>query len=211
MLKRKRRRYRFKREAKSPVQENERPRGICINRVYRYEPDYTEEEIFLPVDSCAHQLLFTAHATALLKSFTDWGSLTERNRVEQQGILLGEVYRTPRGFTGVVKEVILSPAVGNSVYIESSHSDWSEMDRRMDELNGEREKKLVKVGWWHTHPNMDIFMSGTDRRTQANYFYQPWQFAAVFNPQAERWGAFIGENAEECLGSLTFFGEGEAV
>ncbi len=172
--------------------------GICVNKIRRYEPAYTEDPSFLPEGENAHRLLFTPHAAELLKSFIDWGKKTQRNAVEQQGILLGSVYRTPRGFTGVVEEVVLSSAVGNAVYVESSFREWSEMDRRMDALNEEREEKLVKVGWWHTHPGMPVFMSGTDRRTQADYFYKPWQFAAVFNPQAELFGAYIGEDAENC-------------
>ncbi len=174
--------------------------GIRVTRIRRYEPTYTEDETLLPEGDGDHQLLFTPHAAELLRGLTDWGTESERNVIEQQGIMLGKVYRTPRGFTGVVEELVLSSAVGNAVYVESSHSEWSEMDRRMDELNEQREEKLVKVGWWHTHPNMSIFMSGTDRRTQADYFYQPWQFAAVFNPQAELWGAYIGECAQACTG-----------
>ena len=146
------------------------------------------------------QLIFKPQAVKQLQRHIDWGRPTSKNAVEQQGILLGSVYRTPSGYSGVVEAVLLSDAIGDRVYVESAHSEWSKMDRQMDELNQTRKHKLVKLGWWHTHPNMSIFMSGTDRETQSNYFYKDWQFAVVLNPQAKKWGVFIGEQAEPCAG-----------
>lgn len=180
----------------------ERPR-IKIGAVKRFAPAYHEEDFYLP-DPLHREsgLVLTAHAAEQLRDMIDWGERTERNCVEQQGIMLGEVFETPYGFTGIVEEFIISSAVGNSVYIESSFAQWSEMDRRMDEINEAREQKLVKIGWWHTHPSLGIFMSGTDRGTQARYFYQPWQFAAVFDPHAQKWGAFLGESAAPCFGTV---------
>lgn len=146
------------------------------------------------------QIIFKPQAIKQLRQYIDWGESTQRNVIEQQGILLGSVYQTPSGYSGVVEAVLLSEAIGNQVYVESAHSDWSKMDCQMDELNRERKRKLVKIGWWHTHPNMGIFMSGTDKGTQANYFYKDWQFAVVLNPQDKKWGAFVGEKAEPCVG-----------
>ena len=146
------------------------------------------------------QIIFKPQAVKQLHRYIDWGESTKRNVIEQQGILLGSVYQTPSGFSAIVEAVLLSEAIGNQVYVESAHSDWSKMDRQMDELNQTRKRKLVKLGWWHTHPNMGIFMSGTDKGTQSNYFYKDWQFAVVLNPQEKKWGAFVGENAVPCAG-----------
>lgn len=179
--------------------------GMLFNRINRFVPQRTEARLFSGTLTCddalfGSELVFTRAAAKQIKEFTDWGKQTERNRVEQQGMLLGQVYSTPDGFIGLVEFVVLSEAVGNSVYIESAHSEWSEMDRVMDEENARRKYKLVKVGWWHTHPNMSIFMSETDKTTQRNYFNENWQFAAVLNPQHMKWGAFVGEKSEECFG-----------
>ena len=146
------------------------------------------------------QIIFKPHAVEMLLRFINWGESTKNNEIEQQGILLGSVYKTPSGYSGVVEAVLLSEAIGNRVYVETQHSDWSKMDRQMDELNRTRKRKLVKLGWWHTHPNMPIFMSNTDRETQINYFYKDWQFAVVLNPQERKWGAFIGGEATPCVG-----------
>ncbi len=179
--------------------------GMVVKRRHVFEPRAIEETFVsttndVRCDARGSEIIFKPAAVARLKKLIDWGRQTARNCVEQQGVMVGAVYATPTGYVGIVEDVLLSGAVGNHVYIESSHSEWAEMDRQLDELNEGRERKLVKVGWWHTHPNMAIFMSGTDRETQAAYFYRDWQFAVVLNPQAEHWGAFIGERATVCNG-----------
>ena len=179
-------------------------KGILIKGWHVFRPMMISEA-FLSA-ACANpegspgQIIFRPKATKQLQKFIDWGRGTERNTIEQQGILLGSIYQTPTGYSAVVEAVLLSEATGNRVYVESTHSQWSKMDNQMDELNVGRERKLMKLGWWHTHPNMPIFMSGTDRETQSLYFCKDWQFAVVLNPQAKTWGAFIGEQAVSCEG-----------
>ena len=190
----------------SPAKYSDGPlTGMVVKSQNIFVPRVIDREIVSL--ACANQdphkvsqIIFKPHAVRVLQRYIGWGEATNKNVIEQQGILLGSVYQTPSGYSGVVEEVLLSDAVGNQVYVESAHSDWSRMDRQMDELNQTRKHKLVKLGWWHTHPRMAIFMSGTDKETQANYFYKEWQFAVVLNPQDKKWGAFIGENAEPCVG-----------
>lgn len=177
--------------------------GLVITGIKKFNPRTIDHEIISSVDSShqmrtGSQIIFKPQAVRQLQRYIDWGRCTKTNVVEQQGILLGTLYKTPSGYSGVVEEVILSDAIGNQVYVESSHSYWYKMDAQMDALNEKRKRKLVKLGWWHTHPNMNIFMSGTDKDTQEKYFYKDWQFAVVLNPQDRKWGAFIGKDARAC-------------
>lgn len=179
--------------------------GMVVKKKNIFIPRVLEHEIISSASANqdpqkVSQIIFKPQAVKQLHRYIDWGEITKKNVIEQQGVLLGSVYQTPSGYSGVVEAVLLSDAVGNQVYVESAHSDWSKMDRQMDELNRGRKRKLVKLGWWHTHPNMGIFMSGTDKGTQSNYFYKDWQFAVVLNPQDKKWGAFVGENADPCVG-----------
>ena len=189
-----------------PVMYSEKPLTCMVVRKKNiFVPRVIDHEIISSASAnqeqhSVSQIIFKPQAVKQLQRYIDWGESTKRNVIEQQGVLLGSVYQTPSGYSGVVEAVLLSEAVGNQVYVESAHSDWSKMDRQMDELNRGRKRKLVKLGWWHTHPNMGIFMSGTDKGTQSNYFYKDWQFAVVLNPQDKKWGAFVGENADPCVG-----------
>ena len=179
--------------------------GMRIKKVNRYEPISIDSEFVTPafenrLREKFSQIVFKPQAVRHLFSYIGWGETKSYNVIEQQGILVGQVYKTPSGYTGMVEDVLLSEAIGNSVYVESAHSQWYEMDKKLDELNEGRNRKLVKVGWWHTHPNMNVFMSGTDKDTQKFYFHKEWQFAVVLNPQERKWAVFIGEDAQPCYG-----------
>jgi len=151
-----------------------------------------------------HKLYLTKNAVKELQRFICWGESNHLNKNEQQGILAGHiVHDIKNGFyIGVVESVILSKAQGSAAYVESSHSEWNDMVKELDGLNIGRsgDTKLIKVGWWHTHPNMGVFMSGTDTDTQKKYYNKDWQFAIVLNPQGKRWGVFVGANATPCEG-----------
>lgn len=73
------------------------------------------------------------------------------------------------------------------VVIKSSTYDrvWKEIDQ------GE---KMVIVGWYHSHPNIGIFLSGTDERNMKLYHYKPYQIAIVIDPIKNLRGTFAWQN-----------------
>ena len=52
------------------------------------------------------------------------------------------------------------------------------------------------VGWYHSHPNIGVFMSGTDMRTQRAFFYHPWCVSIVYDPIRNEIGCFLGMEAK---------------
>ncbi len=38
------------------------------------------------------------------------------------------------------------------------------------------------VGWYHSHPNLGAFFSGTDRATQRAFFNRPYSVGLVVDP-----------------------------
>jgi proteasome lid subunit RPN8/RPN11 len=48
------------------------------------------------------------------------------------------------------------------------------------------------VGWFHSHPGLGVFLSGTDLRTQRDCFGAEWQIAVVLDPQRREIGVFAG-------------------
>ena len=47
------------------------------------------------------------------------------------------------------------------------------------------------VGWYHTHPNMGVFLSHYDTWLHNNFFPEPWQVALVVEPISAIGGFFI--------------------
>lgn len=146
-----------------------------------------------------NQLVFLPCATKAIREAIHWGQQVPENKNEQQGFLVGSVYQVPSGYMGVVEAVLVSTAKGTPTYTETTNAEWAAMDRQLDALNAGRDRKLIKIGWWHTHPNMAVFMSKIDEETQRKHYSKDWQFAAVLNPQAQKWAAFSGENTVPCM------------
>lgn len=64
-----------------------------------------------------------------------------------------------------------------------------------------RRGKMV-VGWYHSHPNLGAFFSGTDRRTQRSFFNRPYSVGLVIDPIRNEDAWFIGPDATQLSSSV---------
>lgn len=53
------------------------------------------------------------------------------------------------------------------------------------------------VGWYHSHPNLGAFFSGTDRKTQQDFFNSKYSVGLVIDPIRNEESCFLGEYSEE--------------
>ncbi len=124
------------------------------------------------------------------------------NHYEVGGLLLGSVWDHTlpmRNSTGPL--VILVHAVPSQIYRNSPVS--LEMDTEIWGRSNERAAdRLIVVGWYHSHPNLGAFFSGTDRRTQKAFFGHPYSIGWVLDPFRDEEKLFVGKNSEEYLSSL---------
>lgn len=162
---------------------------------------------------CDHRLYVTEEAMRQLRGHICWGADVADNRVEQGGLLLGHSYVDASALVvyGVVSHTIPSrSALGSGAHLKMEHAAWKEMLESAEELRGQHPQLgLQIIGWYHTHPNsLPVFMSPTDRETQARLFSHDWQFAVVLNPHQKTWRAFYGAGAAECPGIVVADAEG---
>lgn len=154
----------------------------------------------------SHELYVTSGAARTLLEHIEWGRDTPRNCVEQGGLLLGHAFAdSERGKVYGVVEVAIpaARAKGSGAYLLMDHDTWKDMIDRVDELSASAGTALHVIGWYHTHPNdLSVFLSGTDRATQARMFAKTWQFAVVLNPQRREWRVFHGQASSECMGFM---------
>jgi hypothetical protein len=116
-------------------------------------------------------------------------------RTELGGLLVGLVYMTegPSGRPGsmvlVRRAVPGHPMEATGVSLRMGTGVW-EAARAAQDAAGD-----VVVGWYHSHPNLGAFFSGTDRATQARFFSQPYSLGLVVDPvrSEEKW--FVGARA----------------
>ena len=90
----------------------------------------------------------------------------KRQRVEQGGLLIGKVYELDTSkhlLMNITNSVEASDFQGTSVSLSMDGSVWQSATENLE--SGE-----FVIGWYHSHPNLGAFFSGTDRMTQRNFF-----------------------------------------
>ena len=148
-----------------------------------------------------HRIIIEAKAVDEIFDFIEWhkGSRTDI-RVEQGGIMLGNRYYDcdkNLHYTIVKKVIVAEKAEGTSAFLEITPECWNDMYEQKDSYIAESGNEVVIVGWFHTHPNMlPVFMSGTDRNTQKQFFNGENTYSVVINPQRHLIKAF---RAEQCF------------
>lgn len=154
-----------------------------------------------------NEIYLSKQAKETIFNHIDWGKDTQKNSVEQGGLLIGNTFieKGSSAITAYVEEAIPAfTAKGSMAYLEFDHRTWKSMMDAIDAINDNHQKGDFQiVGWYHTHPGrLSVFMSGTDLNTQRKMFSKDWQFAIVLNPQKQVWRAFNGKEAKECKGQI---------
>lgn len=113
------------------------------------------------------------------------------------GLLLGHVYqsdihaRTPAGALTIVTEAVASAEYRNSsVSLEMGTEIWCRINERVFAEN-------LVVGWYHSHPNLGAYFSGTDRRTQKAFFGHHYSLGWVIDPFRNEQKLFCGGESQE--------------
>ncbi|RUL89042.1 Mov34/MPN/PAD-1 family protein [Tautonia sociabilis] len=109
--------------------------------------------------------------------------------VELGGILLGRECvdeETGKPFVWVSQALEAKHYENTQASFTYTHDSWQEITRERDR----RFPDLDIVGWYHTHPDFGIFLSGHDVFIQQHFFGQPLQVAYVVDPIRQTRGFF---------------------
>lgn len=112
---------------------------------------------------------------------------------ELGGFLLGNRYRCPNTSCDYVIIDQYSPAKyteSSEVRLNFTHDAWAQLS---DELSGKFLGKLL-IGWYHSHPRMDVFLSSHDMEIQTERFPEPWMVALVLEPEKHLGGFFCARD-----------------
>ncbi|MDR1101407.1 MAG: hypothetical protein LBL34_03520 [Clostridiales bacterium] len=184
---------------------------ISINNINKVEPITLDRPVVWQGKPSTNRnntnkyLFISKAAERKINTSLDWGGHTERNTVEQMGILLGRVYRNGNEVYSSVEDIILADTSGRSASVEMTEANWTEAQDKLADINSRRapNERLIISGWFHTHPNnLSVFMSGTDNNTQTQHFAQDWQVSLVMNPHSGARRSFFGANNLE--GNIAF-------
>jgi proteasome lid subunit RPN8/RPN11 len=124
---------------------------------------------------------------------------------EVGGVLVGGYY-FGGGVHYIEVDALLPARFGESRVgaFKFTHEAWSDIHRRMD---ADHPEKHI-VGWFHTHPNLGVFLSDDDMFIHRHFFSQPWQVALVVEPCSNELAFFQWRNLDvEPCGFLFVRGE----
>lgn len=110
-------------------------------------------------------------ANDLMQEHADIGS-----PMEIGGFLLGRPCIHKDSYYVWITGIVEGDCISSKTHVTIKETTY---DRIWDELE---HKRLIIVGWYHTHPGFGIFLSGTDVRTCKTYYNNPYQIAVVIDP-----------------------------
>ncbi len=112
---------------------------------------------------------------------------------ETGGLLLGRVYRE-RG-VDLVRVTDILPARhtdSGPVWLTFTCDTWLDLIHRHAACPDK-----ATVGWYHSHPGLGVFLSGSDRFIHKSFFGdQPWYIALVLDPLSGEHGVFVWNGTE---------------
>ncbi|QDU25492.1 Mov34/MPN/PAD-1 family protein [Anatilimnocola aggregata] len=100
--------------------------------------------------------------------------------VELGGVMLGGHYEDAEGQPFVVISDSLRAEHYESTKgsFKFTHDTWEKISRQRDEFPAE----MQMAGWYHTHPDWGVFLSGMDMFICDNFFNKPLDVAYVIDP-----------------------------
>ncbi|MDD5312283.1 MAG: hypothetical protein PHO26_04530, partial [Dehalococcoidia bacterium] len=113
---------------------------------------------------------------------------------EVGGIFVGNVTQNESGKykIDIIAAVAAESAPGNKTQMQFTGPVWLDMlDKVQTGYPGMR-----IVGWYHTHPNMGVFLSDDDVASHKVAFSNPWHIAAVCDPLKRQLGFFSWRGEE---------------
>ncbi len=113
----------------------------------------------------------------------------EDTSVELGGVLLGGQYEDEDGhpFVVVTDSLRAQHYEATKGSFKFTHDTWEQISRERDEFP----EDLQMVGWYHTHPDWGVFLSGMDMFICDNFFNRPLDLALVIDPCRRDRGMFM--------------------
>lgn len=142
-----------------------------------------------------------------IEALTDARMHAANDEREICGICFGRVWKKDEEGLGVdVDECWPVPhAYSDYATVKFTYESWACVLDHLDQLRDRHPKHGWKiVGWYHSHPNFGIFLSGTDQNTHRIYFPKPWHIALVIDPKRNLEGIFYRNVDQHSLSENSF-------
>lgn len=120
-------------------------------------------------------------------------------RRECTGLMVGQVFHDPEQklpFVIIEQIFAINATAQSSAHV---HVDADRFAQARSVIERQYPGNVI-VGWYHTHPNLGIFLSGTDRQVTEGLFNASWHIATVIDPVRNDEGSFVERGANRISG-----------
>lgn len=116
-----------------------------------------------------------------------------QHRTEMGGLLIGSIYKIEIGTLPSYVVVVTNSVPANNpestlVSLKLGPDAWITAGR----MCGDNE---MVIGWYHSHPGFGAFFSSTDKKTQRDFFNQPFNIGVVVDPFRNEKKWFYGKDS----------------
>ncbi len=137
----------------------------------------TEDQLGVLVSSAAYSTIDTHTQSDLSK--------------EVGGFLVGRPYKWEgRDYVEIVEALPGELTSSSAVHLTISPDTWA----KAQETVRKQYSDMHIVGWYHTHPNMFVFMSSQDLQVHQGFFREAWHVALVVEPYRRDAGFFVWQD-----------------
>lgn len=164
------------------------------SKVYKPETkrigDFVDENSIAPQDFPQDEVIIFIERQAL-EGVYDF--LSHDLAREHGGVLIGHSYidqERNQQYINILATIPAQETIGSPVHLQFTPASWDFISGIIEESYSDK----IVLGWYHSHPGLGVFMSGTDRATQKAFFYNPWNIAVVVDPVIKRTGWFRGQD-----------------
>ena len=119
----------------------------------------------------------------------------QTQQTELGGLLLGSIF-SRSGLTDGISIISILNSIPSDQY-EATGASLVMSPSVWQKASLETSNDKFVVGWYHSHPNLGAFFSGTDRTTQDRFFSNPYSIGLVVDPIRNEAAWFRGKDSVE--------------
>ena len=131
----------------------------------------------------------------IFQQFNQVNNHLQTQQTELGGLLLGSVF-SRSGLTDGISIISILNSIPSDQY-EATGASLVMSPSVWQKASLETSNDKFVVGWYHSHPNLGAFFSGTDRTTQDRFFSNPYSIGLVVDPIRNEAAWFRGKDSVE--------------
>ena len=163
------------------------PKAFLANNHERFIAQWRHDRVLAFIQQPAYQAMH-AHAN------TD-------PRYECTGLMVGQVFYDPEyrlPFVLIEQTFPLNATEHSGAHV---HVDAARLAQTQTAIQRQHPGTMI-VGWYHTHPNLGVYLSATDRQVTEGLFNASWHVATVIDPMRKEEVSFVARGKSRISGLM---------